>query len=298
MTADRDITRIVRSWLRTDEHDSADRVLQVVLARLDSTPQRRSWWPARRSNQMNNVMRIAVAAVAVIAVAVAGYNLIRGPGGVGGPRPSSTPTVSPAPTPAPTSAPALLNDQPSLGARYLVGSGLQNQVTVAAPADWSASGDWVVIGPKGNGAPDGMAIRIYYVGPDETIYKNPTSLAEGVVDPLGPTAAELAAAIVGAPAWHATGPTNATIGGRRALHVQFSVPTTAGLGPDGRFDMFGKLGEVQEWGFVLGQEFDVYMLDVAGERIVIDAFHYAGTSASDLAAQQAVLDSIQINPKP
>ena len=48
MTTDRDMTRIVRSWLRTDEHESADRVLDGVahwhvklahdLARSASTP--------------------------------------------------------------------------------------------------------------------------------------------------------------------------------------------------------------------------------------------------------------------
>ena len=34
MSAERDTTRIVRSWLRTDEHESADRVLDDVLALL------------------------------------------------------------------------------------------------------------------------------------------------------------------------------------------------------------------------------------------------------------------------
>ena len=45
MTAERDTTRVVRSWLRADEHESADRLLHTVLARLDTTPQRRPWWP-------------------------------------------------------------------------------------------------------------------------------------------------------------------------------------------------------------------------------------------------------------
>ena len=41
MSTDRDTTRIVRSWLQTDEHESADRVLDAVLDQLDATPQRR-----------------------------------------------------------------------------------------------------------------------------------------------------------------------------------------------------------------------------------------------------------------
>ena len=54
MSTDRDTTRIVRSWLQTDEYESADRVLDAVLDQLDTTPQRRStWWPARRLPHMN-----------------------------------------------------------------------------------------------------------------------------------------------------------------------------------------------------------------------------------------------------
>ena len=61
MSTDRDITRIVRSWLRTDEHESADRVLDAVLDRLDTTPQRRAtWWPAWRFPEMNNTAKLAL----------------------------------------------------------------------------------------------------------------------------------------------------------------------------------------------------------------------------------------------
>src|SRR3970040_1990973 len=84
MSTERDMTRIVRSWLRTDEHESADRVLDHVLAQLNATPQRRSWWPARRIADMNNVAKLAIAAAAVVVVAVVGINLLPAGGGVGG----------------------------------------------------------------------------------------------------------------------------------------------------------------------------------------------------------------------
>ena len=64
MTADLDTTRIVRSWLRTDEHESADRVLDTVLARLDATPQHRSLWPVRRIADVNANVKLLIAAVA------------------------------------------------------------------------------------------------------------------------------------------------------------------------------------------------------------------------------------------
>ncbi len=49
MSTDRDVTRIVRSWLHEDAYEDADRVLDLVLDQLDTTPQRRAtWWPVRR----------------------------------------------------------------------------------------------------------------------------------------------------------------------------------------------------------------------------------------------------------
>ena len=75
-------TRIVLSWLREDTHENAERVLLLALDEVDATPQRRSWWPAWRITEMNKLALTAAAAVAVLAVALVGYNLLaqRGPG--------------------------------------------------------------------------------------------------------------------------------------------------------------------------------------------------------------------------
>ena len=75
MSTDRDTTRIVRSWLRTEEHESADRVLDAVLDHLDTTPQRRfTWWPARRFSHMNNTAKLALVAAVFVVAALLGYN--------------------------------------------------------------------------------------------------------------------------------------------------------------------------------------------------------------------------------
>jgi hypothetical protein len=95
MSQERDVTRIVRSWIREDQHESADRILGVVLDRLDTTPQRRSWWPAWRSNRMNTYAKLIAAAAAVLVVAFAGFQLLPRSGGVGG-----DPTNAPSPSPS------------------------------------------------------------------------------------------------------------------------------------------------------------------------------------------------------
>lgn len=99
MSAERDVNRIVRSWIRTDEHESADRVLKAVLSKLDATPQRRSWWRARRVPKMTNPVRYAIAAAAVLVVALIGYQFL--PGSISNP---GGPSAAPSPTAAPSTA--------------------------------------------------------------------------------------------------------------------------------------------------------------------------------------------------
>ena len=72
MSTDRDTTRIVRSWLEVGATALPDRVLDAVLDQLPTTPQRRSWWPARRFLDMNTSIKLAIAAAAVVVVAVRG----------------------------------------------------------------------------------------------------------------------------------------------------------------------------------------------------------------------------------
>ena len=96
MTTDHDPrTPIVLSWLREDAHENAERVLLGALDEVDTTPQRRSWGPAWRSNRMNTYVKLIGAAAAVLVVAVVGYQFLPASGGVG-----SQPTIAPSPSPA------------------------------------------------------------------------------------------------------------------------------------------------------------------------------------------------------
>jgi len=72
VSTDRDFTNLVRTWIQADEHESADRVLGVVFDRLDTTPQRRPLWRARRNDLMNGTFKlVAVATVGVLIAAIA-----------------------------------------------------------------------------------------------------------------------------------------------------------------------------------------------------------------------------------
>jgi hypothetical protein len=103
MSTDRDTTRIVRSWLEEGVTALPDRVLDAVLDQVPTTRQRRPWWPARRVQRMNTMLKMALAVAAVVAIALAGINILPKSGGVGG---TGTASPSPASTPAPSTTPA------------------------------------------------------------------------------------------------------------------------------------------------------------------------------------------------
>jgi dipeptidyl aminopeptidase/acylaminoacyl peptidase len=94
MTTERDPrTHIVLSWLREETHENAERVLLRALDEVDTTPQRRSLWPAWRTNRMKALANLVAAAAAVLVVAIVGYQFLPGGSGFGGPRPTQ-PTVT------------------------------------------------------------------------------------------------------------------------------------------------------------------------------------------------------------
>jgi hypothetical protein len=284
MSTDRDTTRLVRSWLEEGVTALPDRVLDTVLDQLPATPQRRPWWPARRSAPMSVYLKLAIAAAAAVLIFVVGRSFLPS-SNVGGPASAPPPTS----TPAPTASPAPLDGQESLEGRYVVGAGLGGRVTVAVPAGWKAGGDWVVIGPKSNEPPSGMAIRFFKA---DFLYKDPLDEAAGTI-PVGPTVGDLAAAVASHPGWEATAVTDVTIDGLAAKHVTVTIPLDAIIS-DNKFLLFGDATGGQVWGFVPGQVHELSIVEVGGQRVVIEAYHYPATAPSDLAAQRAVFDSIEL----
>ena len=287
MSSDRDLTPTVRSWLHEDAHEDASRVLDLVLDEIETTPQHRAWWLARRFPIMNsNAFRLGIAAAAVIVIAFVGFRFLPGPGSFGGPpAPTPTPTVAPSATPLPQ-----LEGQASLAAgRYRVDPLLPVSVSIQVPKGWGAGATWVAIGPKGNAAPDGMAIRFYTAS---NLYVNPLRTGDGVLSPpVGPSVDDLVNAMVNHPDWTITGHDAISIDGYPGQVVHVTLPP--GTSDATPFYLSVDTGG-QVWGWAAGQLFDIYVIDVGGNRLVFDAFHYPNTTAGDLAAQRQVIDSIQL----
>lgn len=134
-TSDRNVDRVIRSWLQEDRHEDISRVAGAVLDLLDTTPQRRSpWWPARRIPFMNKFVSLGLGAAAVVVALVVGAQVLGppAPGGVGG-----VPSASPSPTPAPT---ATTEPSPSPMSAPLTQSftSTLHGLSVSYPEGWSA----------------------------------------------------------------------------------------------------------------------------------------------------------------
>ena len=107
MSTERDVTRIVRSWLEEGVTTLPDRVMDDVLDQLHKSPQRRPRWPVRRNAEMSTNLRLGGLAAAVIVLVVAGGALLLGGGRNTGATDSPSPPANAAdPTGTPPTATA------------------------------------------------------------------------------------------------------------------------------------------------------------------------------------------------
>jgi hypothetical protein len=303
MSTDREVTRIVRSWLEEGPTTLPDRVLDGVLDQLPSTQQRRPWWPAWRFGTMTIPIRIAGAAAAVAVAAIVGINLLPGQGVGPGSTATPSPTAPPSPTPAPTVAPTpivtpLLNptalpDSGSLApGTYIVGDPFQLQVSMDVPAGWRV---WGGVSSDGAGiykdSPDPPAGKAIVITAVEAVYVDACDSNKGVIDP-GPTANDLATALANQAQTQASAISDVTVAGYSGKYVEYSFEgPTSGCVSLNRWPM--GVGPRQ----AIADEHDkVWILDVDGVLLVIDVAYFSGASAADHAEMLAMVNSIEITP--
>jgi hypothetical protein len=303
MTTDRDTTRIVRSWLSSDEHESADRVLDNVLAELDATPQRRAWWPAWRIADMNTYSKLATAAAAVVLLAVAGILFFprnSGVGGTGGPSPSLAPTSGTSPSPLPSSgtppgsSPAVttfMSDGPLAIGRYpMTREGVQLSFAVAIDGWTAGQGFFVDRGTEN--APDGAAL-IFWPGTPDNVYGDPCTKTP-LSPPAEKTAAGLAAAVSRVKGTKlVSGPTDTTVGGYPTKHVVIRIPASIPCKP-GEFQLWYDGDPVGNGRYAQGfdETLSVWIVDVRGTLVWIDGETYKGAAPELAAGLQQIIDSI------
>jgi hypothetical protein len=297
MTAEREMTRVVRSWLREDEHESADRLLESVLDRLDTTPQRRSWWPARRYAPLNTQLRLLVALAAVVVVAVVGYQLLprNSSTGTGGPTPSPvmTPTPTATPTPRPTKAAVVPGAGTlSIGRHDLNLEGVHMTFAIANPG-WISNG---IFGfDKGTyGTPDGRGFIVWKDDADG-VFSDPCTQTKAPV--AGPSAADMANAIAGMPSVElVSGPEAVTIGGKSAQHVVVRFPDELPC-PASEYYIWYDTTISGNARYVSnpGNTIRVWIIEVDGKRVQLDGESNPGAPPEVDTELNAIVNSIQFD---
>lgn len=271
MSTDRDVTtRIVRSWLHEDAHEDADRILNLVLDEIDTTPQGRPSWLARRSPFTSNTVRIAVAAVAVVLVVFIGYQFLFGPG-VGGPSPTSTSTPTVAPTVA--STPVGLPEGEIPAGRYLLSSASVHYSYAISSELWQSSQ------PRYDGF---IETRAAFPGPDFAWITPLIRLDVVAVDPCAGTETpvtsmdDAATALTQIAGTNAAAPTDLTVDGVAGKLVVLTIDgdfacdeTSFWLYGDGSFYPSDKASVIRDWVFDVDGQTYLFHTDQIGSDAVL-----------------------------
>ena len=296
MTND-EFDRTARSWVREGPSALADRVLDAALEEIHVTPQRRPWWQARRSPPMMNSIRIA-AVLSVLAIGVAGVSLLRsgtepatgGPATTVGPSPTSTPAATPTATPrALTGTTSELQPGP-----HEIGAPFRVRVNFTVPAGWQGEllGPNLAILEKRDGS-TGMAFQLF-----DIVLADPCDFDLGQLDPpVGRGVDDLAAALEDMPTIDVTSPVDVTVGGHDAKTLVLTAPTTiegCTLDPDGRLRIW-EMPLGAEHSLAAGDRTRVWIVDVEGERLVIDTAERLGQRPVDTAEVQEILNSLRLS---
>jgi len=292
MTAEREMARVVRSWLREEEHESADRVLEIVLARLGSTPQRRSRWSARRYAPLNTQTKVLIAAAAVVVLAVVGYQLLPRTGSIGGPYPTPTatapPTASPAPSPTQKALVVPSAGPLAVGKHDLNLEGVHMTFAIANPG-------WVSNGIFGFDKADGHAGFIVWEDDADGVFSDPCTQTKA--PKAGPAAADMANAIAGMPSIElVSGPEAFTIGGKPAQMVVVRMPDPLPC-PNDQFYLWydTTISQNARYASAAGNTVRVWIIEVDGKRIQLDGEYAAGAPPAIDAELWAIVNSIQFD---
>jgi len=309
MSADREVNRIVRSWLEEGVTALPDRVLDAVLDQVPATSQRRALWPAWRLNEMNNPLKLAIAGAAVVVVALVGINLLPRSGAVGGPGsgptsnpPKSSPsTQTPAasPSPSPSAGPPIGSLVPGT---YVVDYPSRTPVrfTFTVPAGWVGRADGSV--DKNLDQPNELGFIPFIV---THVYADACH-SEGALKEVGPTVDDLVRALVDQVGSDASAPVDVTLGGYPAKRIDMSIPaeldTLTCRYPGSLIQIWADPAETGFFAIPVdpanpaadqGGGGRVYIADVNGDRAVIHTGSAPGASTSDIAELEGVIDSIR-----
>jgi len=301
-TADRDVSRAIRSWLHEDRHEDVSRVAGAVLDQLDTTPQRRAtWWPARRTEPMNKILGLGLAAAALVAAVAIGAQLLGSPdGGFGGPgdEPTSSPEASLVESTPEAPASSAWTGIPE--GPFVVTSTddlVQVSVNIASPG-WGSQPQFDAVDKNDDGldAPEHVGAALlawgWPAGAGINVYGDPCQWRTTAPEAPATTPAEIAEAFAAQALTEASAPEDVTVGGYEGKAITLRVPMSfdlPGASREEKFadcddDAYAYYGIEGEDGHArnvqgAGQIDELWILDVDGSIVILDAAYSPATPA-------------------
>jgi hypothetical protein len=239
--------------------------------------------------------------------------------GVGSSNPTST--SSSVPTVTPTAPPTATAQTTAQGTAQAIPSGTVNfsagtyafsfplldapgmpfpTVAITVPDGWNSYKDFAVQSLAGT--PRERVVSFWNV---DKVYANGCHwLGLPLIDP-GPTVAGLATVLAQRPLRNATAPVAVSLGGSTGEYLGWSVPADIDFSScdrlpgdtQGFFESWTGLGPATDrYQQAPGQVDQLWILDVAGHRLVIDATYLPGSTGQDRSDLQQIVGSIRFMP--
>jgi hypothetical protein len=251
-----------------------------------------------RSNEVSGQSRANTLVVAMVVAVLASACAATAP------TPRSSPVTTTVPTPAPTFSPGVAALTAGTHAALVVGSGSYPEYTVVVPKGWfELDGRFIITGATR----PVLGISVWDVG---EVFHDPCHWQGQGFDP-GPSVADLVAALVAQPTRNATMPTEVTLARYAGKYIEWSVPAdlksstwtdfdACDIEPsDGHHNFVSWLGNGmgERYEQVPGQVDRLWVLDVKGQRLVVDATYSPDTSQGDRAALAQVVGSLRFGAR-
>jgi hypothetical protein len=159
--------------------------------------------------------------------------------------------------------------------------------TVTVPdGGWTGFGGWAISPPGGAAAPSGSGLAFLHGPPVAG-----TPCGPDASQPATRSVEDVVARLSAYPGGQLSGLTDTTLAGYPGKRLDLQLPASL---PCQHPYVFGEPQGI--WAQGPSNHWRVWVLDVQGSPAVIVLMDYPGTSASDLAVAQAIVDSVRISP--
>ena len=288
MSTQHDPDRLIRAFLDEGQTELPERTYDAVREHIEHTRQRVAIGPWREPN-MTTIVRLAVAAAAVLVLAVGASQILPRDGGSGGGPPSPSPSAS-------SSSSASASGSATARQTLIVQAPFPADITLDVVDGWALWGD---VGIDGKGwykvSPDPPGI-VFMVWTAQDVFATPCGTSTDALDPpIGDTVDDLADALVAQPGTVVQADEPVTVDGYSGRFLDYTADYAVGDCDGGHLNRWTAVNGTRREALD-GERDRVWILDVDGQRIILDAADFPSTSPALRAELEAVIDTVRISP--